>query len=99
MVPRWRWAIVAACRPPTKSLPADRHAEVVSSYLLTCYVGSALPVVGVGFVAQAIGPANAHRMLGGLVAALAVLAAVIALHYGNRTRPSASRRRRSRSRS
>ena len=72
--------------------PADRHAEVISSYLLVCYVGNALLVLGVGLLAQAIGATNAHRVLGGLVAALAVLAAGVVLRYGRRARPSPTRR-------
>jgi MFS family permease len=33
--------------------PGDRRAEMVSTYLLACYAGIALPVIGIGLLARA----------------------------------------------
>lgn len=66
----------------TEIAPGDRRAEVVSSYLLVCYVANALPVLGIGWLTEAVGAAFAHRVLGGVIAALAGIAAVVALRYG-----------------
>lgn len=40
--------------------PADRRAELVSAYLLVCYVANALPVLGVGLLGRAVGSETAH---------------------------------------
>jgi hypothetical protein len=32
--------------------PENRRAEVVSSYLIACYCGISLPVIGIGIVSQ-----------------------------------------------
>jgi hypothetical protein len=57
--------------------PADRRAELLSSYLLCCYAGNSLPVLGVGLLSQAVGPESAHRVFGGLLAVLGLIAGVI----------------------
>jgi MFS family permease len=57
--------------------PADRRAELVSSYLLVCYSANALPVIGVGLITGAIGATNAHRVLAAALAALALVACVL----------------------
>ncbi len=61
--------------------PGDQRAEVVSTYLLICYLGNSLPVVGVGALAAATSPALAHRVFAGVLAALACGACVVALRY------------------
>jgi len=40
--------------------PDDRRAEIVSTYLLFCYTGTSLPVIGVGIVSQLVSPPIAH---------------------------------------
>jgi hypothetical protein len=35
--------------------PPERHADVLSSFYVVTYIGSGLPVIGVGFLATAIG--------------------------------------------
>jgi len=52
--------------------PAKQRAEVISSYLMVCYLANSLPVVGVGLLAQRGGAALAHWVFG---AALCVIAA------------------------
>jgi MFS family permease len=59
--------------------PNDRRAEVVSSYLLVCYTGNSLPVLGVGFLSASMGPWTAHVSFASVVAALALIAAVTVL--------------------
>lgn len=54
--------------------PQDRRAEVISSYLMTCYLGNSLPVLGVSLLATALAPPMAHRIFAMVIAALAVTA-------------------------
>ncbi|HEX4780908.1 MAG TPA: MFS transporter [Usitatibacter sp.] len=61
--------------------PASKRAEVVSTYLLACYAGNALPVVGVGFLAEAAGPQLAHRVFAGALAVLICIAVGIGLRF------------------
>jgi hypothetical protein len=64
--------------------PQEKRAEVVSAYLLMCYLGNSLPVLGVGLLATKLEPPVAHAIFATVVAALA-LAAILT--------GSASRRR------
>jgi len=54
--------------------PQEKRAEVVSSYLMMCYLGNALPVLGVGLLGTALSPPRAHGIFALVVAALAVTA-------------------------
>jgi MFS family permease len=65
--------------------PADRRAELVSSYLLCCYTANSLPVVGVGLLATTYSAEAAHRIFAIVLAVLAVIAGVA----GRRGRASA----------
>jgi MFS family permease len=56
--------------------PADRRAEVISSYLVIGFLGNALPVVGVGVLSEVFNPVVADATLAGVVALLAVIALV-----------------------
>jgi hypothetical protein len=57
--------------------PNDRRAELLASYLLVCYLGNSLPVVGVGLLSRAAGPETAHRLFAAVLALLGLLAAGI----------------------
>jgi len=46
----------------------------VSTYLLMCYLGNSLPVLGVGLLATALAPPTAHQVFAIVVAALAATA-------------------------
>ncbi len=59
--------------------PQDRRAEVVSSYLLVCYAGNSLPVLGVGLLSASLGAWTAHLSFASVVAAFALVAAVTVL--------------------
>lgn len=56
--------------------PADRRAEMASAYLTCCFVGNALPIVGVGALSETVGAAMADRIfaLGLSLVALAAMA-------------------------
>lgn len=49
--------------------PNDRRAEIISTYLICCYVGNSVPVIGVGIISTFFGP----------IAASTVFAVTIAL--------------------
>jgi hypothetical protein len=58
--------------------PPDRHAEVLSGFYVVIYLGTAIPVVGVGFLAAAMGllPAVEWFSAGAAAAAIALLGAL-----------------------
>jgi len=53
--------------------PADRRAEVLSSFYVVVYCGVGLPVIGVGFLATDIGLIAAVRFFAGVVAVLCLI--------------------------
>ena len=57
--------------------PADRRAEMASAYFICCFMGNALPIVGVGALSETLGAATADRIfaLGLSIVALAAMAA------------------------
>ncbi len=61
--------------------PADRRSEVVSSYLVVCFAGNSLPVIGIGLLAAAINPFSAHVAFAAVISALAGLAALTGIKY------------------
>ncbi len=54
--------------------PAERRAEVVSTYLIACFVGNALPVIGVGVLTTATDPLIASAVFAAVVAVLSIAA-------------------------
>ncbi|AEH88008.1 MFS transporter [Mesorhizobium opportunistum] len=62
--------------------PDDRRAEVVSSFFVCCFVGNALPVIGIGIVSTYASPIAASLAF----AAMIILFAVVALGFGLKTR-------------
>jgi hypothetical protein len=65
--------------------PANRRAEVVSSYLVACYVGNSLPVIGVGVIATAADPVTASVAFAVTIAVLALAALATGIKYAPRT--------------
>ncbi|WP_460718461.1 MFS transporter [Nocardia heshunensis] len=53
--------------------PADRHADVVSTYFVMAYCGTGGPVIGVGLLAGATGLLSAVQIFGAVVAVLCLL--------------------------
>ncbi|HBR27575.1 MAG TPA: MFS transporter [Rhizobiales bacterium] len=54
--------------------PDDRRAEIVSTYLIFCYAGVSLPVIGIGFLAAAETPVIADESFAVVIAAFALAA-------------------------
>ncbi|WP_258596671.1 MFS transporter [Mesorhizobium sp. AR07] len=54
--------------------PADRRAEVVSSFFICCFVGNALPVVGIGVVSTYASSVAASLAFAGMIVAFALVA-------------------------
>jgi MFS family permease len=67
----------------TAASPADRRAQVSSSFFAVCYVGISLPVVAIGAATKAYGLVRTGEVFGGIVAAIA-LAALAALARSTR---------------
>lgn len=68
--------------------PDDRHAEVISSYLIVCYVGISLPVIGIGLVSSATSSLFADVLFGALIVALAFAALGYELWPSHRRQPA-----------
>lgn len=66
--------------------PADRRAAAASAYFVCGFLGGTVPVVGVGALSDATGPAVAAAAFAAVVAALAMGALAIDLIVG-RTKP------------
>ncbi|RVB20691.1 MFS transporter, partial [Mesorhizobium sp. M7A.F.Ca.CA.002.10.1.1] len=58
--------------------PKDRRAEVVSSFFICCFVGNALPVIGIGIVSTYASPVAASLAFAGMI----VVFALVALAFG-----------------
>jgi MFS family permease len=59
--------------------PGDRRAEVISTYLICCYVGNSLPVIGVGVLSALANPivaSSAFAVTIGLFAVAALFAGI-----------------------
>jgi MFS family permease len=54
--------------------PQERRAELVSAYLLMCYLGNSLPVLGVGLLTTILEPQKAHAIIAAVIAALSLAA-------------------------
>jgi MFS family permease len=63
--------------------PDERRAEVVSSYLIACFTGNSVPVIGLGVLTTLTDPLIASIAFAGTVAALAIAA----LGWHRRGRP------------
>ena len=57
--------------------PDSRRAEVVSSYLMFCYAGVSLPVIGIGVLSAIETPGLAEGIFAAVIAAIAVLAITV----------------------
>jgi len=61
--------------------PADQRSEVVSSYLVACFAGNSLPVIGIGLMAAATSSLIAHITFAAVITALAGIAALTGVKY------------------
>jgi MFS family permease len=60
-----------------ESAPDDQRSEVVSAYLVACYAGISLPVIGIGIVAGKTGPAVADAIFALVIALLVIFALIV----------------------
>ncbi|QQO22986.1 MFS transporter [Bradyrhizobium diazoefficiens] len=61
--------------------PDDRRAEVVSAYFICCFLGNALPVIGIGVLSTVINSTVASLVFATTIAVFAVVALVFGLKY------------------
>ena len=61
--------------------PSGQRAELVSAFLLVCYIANSLPVIGVGLLSRVVSASVAHMAFAALLAALAVVACVVGRRY------------------
>ncbi|RUW59370.1 MFS transporter [Mesorhizobium sp. M7A.F.Ca.US.008.03.1.1] len=64
--------------------PKDRRAEVVSSFFICCFVGNALPVIGIGIVSTYASPITASLAFAGMIVAFALVALAFGLKQHGR---------------
>jgi MFS family permease len=64
--------------------PDNRRAELVSTYLMFCYAGVSLPVIGIGLVAVEETPDIANEAFAAVITALALLAIFVDLRRARR---------------
>src|SRR5438105_3381243 len=57
--------------------PAERRAEVVASFMIACFLGNSLPVIGIAVLSQVAGSTTANVVFACLIAALGALAFVV----------------------
>jgi hypothetical protein len=57
----------------------EQRAEVVSSYLIACYAGISIPIVGIGVLSPATTPLVADSIFGAVIIAASVAALIIQL--------------------
>jgi MFS family permease len=61
--------------------PSDRRAEVLAAYFICCFIGNAVPVIGVGFITVMVGALTATVSFALLIALFAITAFVFARRY------------------
>lgn len=61
--------------------PDDRRAEVVSAYFICCFLGNALPVIGIGVLSTVISSTVASLVFAATIAVFAAVALVFGLKY------------------
>jgi MFS family permease len=61
--------------------PEDRRAEVVSSYFVCCFIGNALPVIGVGVISAYAGMPLASTIFAGMIVLFALVVLIFGVKY------------------
>lgn len=74
----------------TAASPAERRAEVASTFFVVAYIAISIPVVGLGVLARLLGLAAAGEIFTALVAVLALISAVSLLVRQRRQGQAAS---------
>jgi hypothetical protein len=52
--------------------PEDKRSEVVSTYLIACYFGVSLPIIGIGLLGKATSSLFADSLFAAMIALLAI---------------------------
>lgn len=78
----WAFGIRGSLQVINEIAPADRRAEVASSYYIAGFVGNSIPVIGIGLITQASNGAIAGLTFGATIAAFAAAALFVGLRYG-----------------
>jgi len=79
-------AFMSLLASTSSAAPDDRRAEVVSAFYIAAWLGAALPIIGVGFAAPAIGLLPSIYAFTGLIMLLAGIAITGLLKVGSRAR-------------
>ena len=66
--------------------PGEQRSEVVSSYMIFCYLGNSVPVIGIGLLSGIVGSMAAHSIFAGVVAGLAIIGLVTGVRYAPKAR-------------
>ena len=61
--------------------PADQRSVVPSSYLVACFAGNSLPVIGIGLLSAATSSLVAHVTFAAVISVLAGMAALAGIKY------------------
>ena len=61
--------------------PEDQWSEVISTYMIFCYLGNSVPVVGIGLLSRVTSSLTAHIIFAVVVAALAIIALGAGVKY------------------
>jgi MFS family permease len=61
--------------------PPDQRSEMVSSYLVACFAGNSLPVIGIGLLSAVAGSFVAHVTFAAVITALAGIAALTGIRF------------------
>ncbi len=75
-----------------ESAPEDKRSEIVSAYLIACYAGISLPVIGIGLLSKATGQAIADAIFAAFIGLLAVFALIVEWKVGKRATRNNNRR-------
>jgi MFS family permease len=62
--------------------PTDRRAEMASAYFICCFMGNALPIVGVGALSETLGATTADRIFAAALSLIALAALAVAWAFG-----------------
>jgi hypothetical protein len=57
--------------------PAERRAEVVASFMIACFLGNSLPVIGIAVLSELAGSTAANVTFACVIAGLGALAFVV----------------------
>jgi Na+/melibiose symporter-like transporter len=61
--------------------PPERRAETASTYFVCCFLGNALPIVGVTALAQVLGAERASMIFAGVLSAIGLCALLAAMTH------------------